>query len=429
MIKRLLVVSLVMTSLLSFLCCGEEMTPTPVGPSTMVTPPSIRITGVDDISNFGNAGDIKIFISKEGDHSSVSDYRVMVSQFTADIDESQALALDSDRYISNASISSEMLLNDELLDVEGMMIQALTDYKVYILIIDENENVLSSPSQRISFSNNNIVYSIANNVNGGSGGMDIDGEGNIYMADFGRTLNGPPGDKVFKISLSGVVNVFASGLLGASGNDFDKNGNLFQSNIQGASVSVIDSDGNVSSFSSAGLNAPVGIAIGDTSELYVCNCGSRSIQLIDAQGNSSSYVTSTLLNCPNGIDRDDQGNLYVANFSDGNIIKIDTSKNVTVLATLPGGNLGHLTIRNGALYVIARTANQIYKVSFDGTSEWLAGSGRRGGRDGSATNATFSLPNDLVFSHDGSKIYLNDVVPDSGSDIQPCRIRVLELAE
>jgi len=135
------------------------------------------------------------------------------------------------------------------------------------------------------------------------------------------------------------------------------------------------------------------------------------------------------MNCPNGIDRDEHGNLFVANFSDENIIKIDTERNASILATLPGGNLGHLTIKNGALYVVARSANQIYRVGFDGAIEWLAGSGSSGDADGSATNATFSLPNDLAFSNDGTKLYINDVVPNSGADIQPCRIRVLELVQ
>ena len=62
-----------------------------------------------------------------------------------------------------------------------------------------------------------------------------------------------PGDKVFKVTPEGVVSVFATGLVGASGNAFDSQGNLFQSNIGAASISKIAPDGTVTPFSNTGL--------------------------------------------------------------------------------------------------------------------------------------------------------------------------------
>ena len=60
------------------------------------------------------------------------------------------------------------------------------------------------------------------------------------------------------------------------------------------------------------------------------------------------------------------------------------------------------------LFVVARTAHQIYRVSLDGEVELFAGSGERGHDDGPALEATFSFPNDLAFSPDGTILYVNE---------------------
>ncbi|MCA9727439.1 MAG: T9SS type A sorting domain-containing protein [Candidatus Eisenbacteria bacterium] len=271
------------------------------------------------------------------------------------------------------------------------------------------------------------VVTITEVIDGGSGGLAVDTGGNIYIGDFGPDLGGH-GTRVFKVTPDGTVSVFADGFDGASGNDFDSQGNLFQSNINAWRIDKIAPDGTVAPFTNVGIIAPVGIAIDDADTLYVCNCGTHNIRKIAPDGTSSFYVGSPLFACPNGITMDDDHNLYVANFQDGNLIKITPDRTVSLFATIPGNNNGHVSYHNGLLYVVARGANQIYSVTLDGTVRLVAGSGERGNADGSLLEAQFSLPNDVVPDPSGRYLYVNDVVGGMAqNDTAPMVLRRIDL--
>ena len=261
-----------------------------------------------------------------------------------------------------------------------------------------------------------IVQTITSSFNA-SGGVSIDDTGIVYVADFGQTLSNANGTKIYKVLVDGSIQLFASGLLGASGNGFDSQGNLFQSNIAGNFVSKITPDGTVSVFATAGISNPVGIAVGAGDTVYVTNCGSSSITKIDPSGNSAVWVSSGLLSCPNGLTIDDSGNVYTCNFNNGNIVKITPTLQVSILATLPGGRCGHLTYFEGNLYVVARCAQKIYKVTLAGDTSLVAGSGLRGNDDGPALLASFNHANGIDGIRDGDNIvlYINDAVSLSGN--------------
>lgn len=257
------------------------------------------------------------------------------------------------------------------------------------------------------------VSTLTESIPGGSGGVALDKAGNIYIADFGTRLGAGniPGDKVFKVTPDGEVSVFATGLVGASGNAFDSQGNLFQSNIAVGRISKITPDGTVTTFSSTGFSAPVGIIMDEADNLYVCNCGNNTIRKVTPNGVSTQFAASAILSCPNGITRDNDGNFYVANFNNGIVAKITPDgRFVTIFATIPGNNNGHITFANGDLWVAARGANQIWKVSLDGQTTHIAGNGARLVGDGSAFQASFGSPNDLAFDSTGTILYVNDVL-------------------
>ncbi len=266
-------------------------------------------------------------------------------------------------------------------------------------------------------------------VAGGTGGLVVDAGGNVYSADFGAILGNPAtaGTKLYRITPDGATAVFADGFEGASGVAIDSEGNMYQANIRGGYVSKITADGKVRTFSSDGLQAPVGIVIDDENTLWVANCASGSIQKVTSEGKSSRFVESPLLKCPNGITLDDAHNLYTANFYDGNLVKITPNGEVSVLATLPGGNNGHVVHVDGTLFVVARAAHQIYEVSLSGETKLFAGSGQKGGKNGPRLEASFCFPNDIAVSPDGKRLFVNEVADAStdGMKLAPTRVRAI----
>ena len=275
------------------------------------------------------------------------------------------------------------------------------------------------------------VGTLAGPIEAGSGGLEVDAEGNVYTADFGAKLStGPRGTRVFRISPEGTVSVFAEGLQGASGNTIDAAGRFFQSNIAANTVSIVAEDGTLTPFATNGLQTPVGIVFDTNGDLMVANCGAGSITRVDAEGNAAVFVQSNLLQCPNGLVRDDEGNFFVSNFSNGDVIRITAGGEVSRLATIPGGNNGHLVFGDGVFYVAARGAHQIYELDKRGEFHLLAGSGAHGIDDGPALEATLSFPNDLGLSPDGRILYWNDVaaiVEDGGQTLAPTVVRMLRL--
>jgi sugar lactone lactonase YvrE len=243
---------------------------------------------------------------------------------------------------------------------------------------------------------------------GASGGVAVGPDGLIYVADFGEFLNQNGGTNVYRVTVDGDISVFATGLVGASGNAFDAEGNLFQSNIGAGRISKITPDGTVTTYATDGIIAPVGVAVDADGNVYNTNCQSPGrISKTTPDGTTTTLAESALMSCPNGLTIDDDGNLYTANFNNGRIVKITPDGTATELAMLseaPIGN-GHLTFANGRLYV-CNWGGYIYEVALDGASRVLAGSGT-GLADGPADEAQFFRPNGISASVTGDTLFLN----------------------
>jgi len=268
-------------------------------------------------------------------------------------------------------------------------------------------------------------------LEGGTGGISVGADGRIYVADFGEMLSGggAPGTKIFVVTPEGETSVFAEGLQGASGNEMGPVGVFYQSNVRGGFISKVQPDGSHEQWVSDGIQAPVGLVLDAAGDLIVANCGSGSLQRIDPDGTSERFVESPLLQCPNGITVDDEGIFYVANFSNGDVVRVTPAGEATKLATIPGNNNGHLIYHDDTLYVVGRSAHQIFKVSMSGDVELLAGTGEQGLDDGPASEATFSFPNDIGISPDGRYLYVNDVadLSSTGGLLAPMVVRRIDL--
>jgi len=262
-----------------------------------------------------------------------------------------------------------------------------------------------------------------------TGGVTIDAEGNLYVADIGM-IPLRNGRSIYKITPDGEVSLLIESeeLNGASGNIIDMQGDLFQSSFTGNTVHKITSDGELSLFTNSGIVGPVGLVFDADGNLFVANCRGASIQKISATGESVVFASRNGLDCPNGITIDERGNVYVANFSNGKILKITQAGDVSLLAELPGGNNGHIAYRDGILYTVDRGSHQVYAVHvISGEVKLVAGSGARGLNDGSGIEATFSLPNGIAISPDGTRLYINHVVDITGRNNYPVVVRTIIL--
>lgn len=272
-----------------------------------------------------------------------------------------------------------------------------------------------------------VVDTLVANLDGGSGGVSVDSEGNIFVADFGAILGDRKtmGTKVFRVTPNGETSVFAAGFEGASGNEIDSEGSLYQSNIRGNCINKVSPSGVVSQFCADGILGPVGIAIDREDQIYVANCNGNTIQKITRDGVSKRFAKSKLFKCPNGLTFDENAILYVANFDNGDVLRVDPKGHVTKFASIPGNNNGHLTYFDGSIYVVGRSAHRVFRVSIDGEVSAFAGSGVKGRADGPAEVAQFCYPNDIEISHDRSCFYVNDIddTTTDGMKLAPMSVR------
>ena len=274
---------------------------------------------------------------------------------------------------------------------------------------------------------NAMVSTLVQELPSATGGLAVDADGNIYAASIGLAP-GRNGTEIYRITPEGGFELWVQDdvLRGASGNTFDAEGNLYQSSLNTNAVYRISPDGTVEEYVSEGIRGPVGLVMTDDNTLYVANCRGNSIQRVSSDGKSEVFASGSLLGWPNGMTADPNGNFYVSNFRDGRVIKITPDGDMSLFANLPGGNNAHLIYHDGLLYVVARGAQQIYTLTLDGQVKLFAGTRERGHEDGSALEATFNLPNDIVVSPDGRFLYVNEAFPDNGLNI-PSTIRVIEL--
>lgn len=273
----------------------------------------------------------------------------------------------------------------------------------------------------------------------GSGGLSLDENGNLLIADFGDFLSVPDPDglpnDVLIMDTSNNITQYSTGFVGASGNDFDSNGILFQSDIRDNAIFKIVA--GVRTFvTDTGIAAPVGIAFDSADNFYVCNCGDDTIQKVTPGGVSTQFASGTDFSCPNGITVDENDNLYVSNFNNGNIIKITPAGATTVLNATPGGTTGgasngHLDYHEATqtLFIASHGSNRIYALRLADPANLIpiAGSGARGNEDGPGTTASFSRPNGVAVTPDGDSIYINSAVPTTNVPNGPLNPQLIRL--
>jgi len=239
-------------------------------------------------------------------------------------------------------------------------------------------------------------------------GVAVDGSGNVYIADQAN-------NKIRKVNTSGIISTIAGdGVLGHSG------------------------DGSPAT--AAELNAPQGVAVDGSGNVYIADMGNNVIRKVNTTGIISTFAgiwgdsgdggdggpaVSAGLGYPAGVAVDGSGNVYIADFVNNKIRKVNTSGIISTIAgngiTGYSGDGGSATVAelytpqgvavdgSGNVYIADQANNKIRKVNTSGIISTIAGNGITG-YSGDGTSATAA---ELNASHgvavDGSgNVYIAD---------------------
>ena len=242
------------------------------------------------------------------------------------------------------------------------------------------------------------------------GGIAVDGDGNIYIAESGSGL-------IRKVdAASGVINTIAgTGEWGYGGDD----GPATQAKLHNPRGVAVDGDGNV----------------------YIADGGNNRIRKVDAATGTISTIAGTgeegysgdggpatqaQLNHPLDVEVDGGGNVYIADLSNNHIRKVDAAGTISTIAGTgeegysgDGGSATQVQLSGphgvaldaaGNLYIGDYYNHRVRKVdAATGTISTIAGTGERGysGDGGPATEAQLDEASGVAVDSYGN-VYIAD---------------------
>jgi sugar lactone lactonase YvrE len=225
----------------------------------------------------------------------------------------------------------------------------------------------------------------------GPQGLAVDGQGNIFVADFGNNV-------IREISTTGTVTVFA--------------GNGIAGYVDGAATV-------------AEFNGPAGLAFDKQGNLYVADNNNNMIRKITTTGAVSrvagtktpGYVNGTVntttgvytsFRSPNGLVVDASGNIFVADLGNSAIRQITSAGVVTTIAGGPGqtsllGSPGALAMDASGNLFITDESGRVVELNSAKVLYPLAGTTNVAGfADGTGTAAQFNTPQGICVDASGN---------------------------
>ena len=249
--------------------------------------------------------------------------------------------------------------------------------------------------------------------------LALDSHGNVYGSNFA-------GSTVYKITRTGEVSAFITGLANPNGLAFDSHDNLYVAEYSNSTIHKYDINGNL-------LNSfviPTGFPSGLVKKFNSDNIIFTNADFSDPQNNSVNELLpdgtirvlyqGAPLNIPVGLTYDRFGRLYIANYLDRMIHRLRFDRhgnmigNLKYIATVPAPNnsvpfLGFIAYSRGSIFGTVYGENKIYRVNprrIDDV-EVYAGS-VFGDTDGNLSEATFAFPAGIVASRFGRDLYISE---------------------
>jgi len=322
---------------------------------------------------------------------------------------------------------------------------------------DTSSSIITTiAGSRLAFSGDNGPATDAD-INGPSA-VAIDSRGNLYIAD---ELN----HRVRRVDASGIIaSIAGAGAAGISGDGgpatiallsspsgvaVDAGGTVYIVDTGNNRIRAIDGSGRIATkagdgtagfsgdggpSSAARLNAPGGIAVDETGNIYIADTGNNRIRKITAAGVISTIAGSgtpgffgdggpasvAQLNGPLGLAVDANANLYIADEANSRIRKVDGAGVITTVVGTgiagfsgDGGQARQANVnfpravavdQTGNLYISDTRSLRVRKVTPTGVITTFAGQGNRGfaGDGGPATQAMMRAPHGLVVDQAGN---------------------------
>lgn len=289
----------------------------------------------------------------------------------------------------------------------------------------------------------------------------VDASGNLYIADTNnsRIRRVTPQGAISTVAGSGLFGFFGDGgpavtasLAAPHGIAVDAGGVLYIADTLNNRIRKVSTDGtmvtiaggNTAGFSGdfgqaafAQLNAPSGVAVDNSGNVYFADSGNHRVRLIDRQGNITTVAggtsngfkgdggpaTAALLNSPQSVAVDAAGNLYIADAENHRIRRVTPQKLISTLAGADpasgdGGlaTASHLFLPSGVavdtagnVYISDTNNHRVRRVDPKGIITNFAGTGAAGysGDSGVATLAQLNSPAGLAVDRAGN-LYIAD---------------------
>ncbi|MDE0105484.1 MAG: hypothetical protein OXN89_24165 [Bryobacterales bacterium] len=271
----------------------------------------------------------------------------------------------------------------------------------------------------------------------GPTGVDVDGEGNLYVADFEahRVLKVDPNGLVTTVAGTGTAGYSGDGgpatsaqLRNPSGVAVDSKGNIYIADLNNKKLRRVDPAGRITTVAECDSWHVAVDAAGSVYFNFSTSTEAGEIRRLDTNGNITTVAgtgvkgyggdfgpaTLAQLSGPNGFSLDATGNLYIADLGNARVRRVDPAGTITTVAGTgePGydGDGGPATNARvvpfdvtvdaaGNLYIASWANQRVRRVNPDGRITTVAGSGPigetnggYGGDGGPATSARLNLP-------------------------------------
>jgi sugar lactone lactonase YvrE len=177
-------------------------------------------------------------------------------------------------------------------------------------------------------------------------GMTFDKQGNLYIAAGGLPGQDPakPAGFILKVPANklsaanpGEAEVWATGVPGANGIAFDKDGNLFVSNFGGGTIYRVPSTGGEGKVIAEKLVSPNGLAFDRNGILFAANTRNGSIWRIELNPDGTTKSVTEYIKDPkligcDGLQIDSAGNIWVVANARNALVAVTPDKKVIDVA-------------------------------------------------------------------------------------------------